>query len=189
MIKTVYTKNVALGDSITQGYPFGSKASWVNILKNEHGLNIENKGINGDTLEGMLERFDNDVKFLSPKLVIVMGGTNDVFDGYSLSAMEYNLKQIVKRAEALSIKPIIGIPIPVDDPAVEAKLKRFRFFLKEFTIQNKIPVINFYNEMVDSSGKIKAEYDFDGVHPSREGYKIMSKVAHYGLKEILNRSE
>lgn len=176
---------VALGDSITQGYPFGSEASWVNILKKEQGFNIVNKGINGDTLEGMLDRFDGDVKSLSPQIVIVMGGTNDAFNAYSLSAMEYNLTRIIKIAEKTSIKPIIGVPIPVDDPAIEAKLQCFRSFIKSYTKHNNIFIIDFFNTLADSSGRIKREYDFDGVHPSREGYKIMSKVASDGLKEVI----
>jgi lysophospholipase L1-like esterase len=72
-------KVVALGDSITQGYPFDMEASWVYILKMEKGLDIVNKGINGDTLEGMLERFERDVISLLPGMVIIMGGTNDAF--------------------------------------------------------------------------------------------------------------
>ncbi|MDN5301415.1 MAG: acyl-CoA thioesterase [Thermoanaerobacteraceae bacterium] len=171
-------KVVALGDSITQGYPFDMEASWVYILKMEKGLDIVNKGINGDTLEGMLERFERDVISLLPGMVIIMGGTNDAFDGYSLSSMEYNLKRMVKFAKESKIVPVIGIPVPVDEPAVEIKLQKFRDFLRNFCDEEKIAFIDFYKTMVDEYGKIKEKLDFDGVHPNRDGYRVMADIAY-----------
>ncbi|MDI3481620.1 MAG: acyl-CoA thioesterase [Tepidanaerobacteraceae bacterium] len=178
-------KFVALGDSITQGYPYGMEASWVHILKTEKGFNIVNKGINGDTLEGMLQRFEKDVISLLPGIVIIMGGTNDAFNGYSLSSMEYNIRQMVKLSKGSKIVSVIGIPIPVDEPAVEMKLQKFRKFLRDFCADENIAVIDFYRAMVDEFGKIKKKLDFDGVHPNREGYRVMADEAFDCLTRIL----
>lgn len=171
-------KIVALGDSITQGYPYDMTASWVNILNIEKGFNIINKGINGDTLEGMLDRFQRDVIDQQPGMVIIMGGTNDVFEGYSLSTMQYNLKQMVKKAIEMNIFPVIGIPIPVDEPMVEIKLSKFRDFLKEFCEEQAVSYIDFHKAMVDDSGLIKIELDFDGIHPNRDGYRTMANIVY-----------
>lgn len=180
------SKIVALGDSITYGYPYNPDISWVNHLK-KSGIEIINRGINGDTLEGMLERFDRDVVEYYPKFVIIMGGTNDAFGSYSLAAMEYNLKQIVYKSTQFSIKPIIGIPVPTDELAAEQKLSKFRCFLKDFCIKNDIMYIDFYSVVVDNIGRIKPEFDFDGVHPNIDGHKAMAKIAGEVIKEILEK--
>lgn len=180
-------KIVALGDSITYGYPFDMEASWVHILQAEKGLDIVNKGINGDTLEGMLERFEQDVISLLPGIVVIMGGTNDAFEGYSLSSMEYNLKQMLEKAGASNIVPLIGIPIPVDESAVEKKLQGFRDFLRSFCKQERIACIDFYDTMADGHGRTKEELDFDGVHPSRDGYRVMADAAYDSLSQALKR--
>ncbi|HHW03850.1 MAG TPA: hypothetical protein GXX35_13765 [Thermoanaerobacterales bacterium] len=178
-------KIVALGDSITQGYPFDADASWVHILNVEKGFNIINKGINGDTLESMLKRFEKDVISLLPHMVIIMGGTNDAFDGYSISSMEYNLKEMIKKTRVSKIVPVIGIPIPVDEPGVEIKLQKFRNFLRNFCEEEKIAYIDFYKTMANECSKIKDEMDFDGIHPNRDGYRAMADTAYDFLIKIL----
>ena len=153
-------------------------------------MNIEiiNKGMNGDILEGMLERFDRDVKPFTPNFVIVMGGTNDAFDDISIDSMKYNLKQIIQKAIDSEITPIIGMPIPVDEPAIERKLSKYRDFIRDFCKQNHILIIDFFSVMVDDRGRIKQALDFDGVHPSREGYKVMGQKAQRILNDIFQSS-
>ena len=168
---------VALGDSITYGYPYTPKASWENILDKKMNIKIINKGINGDTLEGMLERFDQDVKSFTPKFMIVMGGTNDAFNDASVDSMKYNLKQIIERAINSGIIPIVGMTIPVDEPVIEQKLIKYRDFIKDFCKKNDILIIDFFSVMVDDRGRIKQALDFDGVHPNREGYRVMGQEA------------
>ncbi|MCG1013264.1 hypothetical protein JT739_11745 [Tepidanaerobacter sp. GT38] len=180
-------KIIALGDSLTQGYPYDIKASWVNILNSEKGFNIINKGINGDTLEGMLKRFYGDVAAYRPDLVIIMGGTNDAFNGFSLSSMENNLKNIVKKALDTGIRPIIGIPLPVDEPAVEEKLCKFREFVREYCCDKNIAYIDFYTPLVGSNGRIKEEMDFDGIHPNKQGYRAMAIEAYKILSNYIYR--
>ncbi len=177
---------VAFGDSITYGYPYTPKASWVNILDKKMNIKIINKGINGDTLEGMFERFDQDVKSFTPNYMIAMGGTNDAFNGASVDSMKYNLKQIIERAINYGIIPIVGIPIPVDEPAIELKLVKYRDFIRDFCKRNDILIIDFFSVMVDDRGRIKKVLDFDGVHPNREGYKVMGQEAQRIMHDVFD---
>lgn len=179
---------VALGDSITYGYPYTPEASWVNLIDLKMNIKIINKGINGDTLEGMLRRFDRDVIPFTPSFAIVMGGTNDAFDDISVDSMKYNLKQIIKKAVDAGIIPIIGIPVPVDVHAIELKLSKYRDFIRDFCKQNRILIIDFYSVMVDDKGRIKQALDFDGIHPNREGHKVMGQKAQRILQDIFQGS-
>jgi len=186
ILDTSIKQIVALGDSITYGYPYSPEVSWTFIIEKQRHMKIINKGINGDTLEGMLERFDEDVKALLPEILIVMGGTNDAFGDHSISAMEYNLRTIVERAEALEINPVVGMPIPTDDLGTEEKLTQFREYIHRLCKQKQIPIIDFYSGMVDKDGKIKSELDYDGIHPNRKGYLTMAKIAERVLESFHN---
>ena len=64
-------KIIAIGDS-TFGSHFAKKGR-VGILRNEYGINIVNKGINGDYTSGMLYRFEDDVVKEQPSHVITGG--------------------------------------------------------------------------------------------------------------------
>jgi len=50
-------KIVAMGDSITQGYPFTNQESWVEYLAQELKFQVLNQGICGDFTSGMCPAF------------------------------------------------------------------------------------------------------------------------------------
>lgn len=179
-------KIIALGDSLTLGYPFNEEKSWVAILREEHALNILNKGINGDTTEGMLERFESDVVKQHPELVIITGGANDAFNFVPVQDMIYNYREMIRIALDNDIVPIIGITLPVDDEFAERKLKKFRIRIWEYCEEHSLHRIDFYSELLDTkTGLIKELYDFDGLHPNPEGYRAMARTAWNVLKCIL----
>jgi len=60
---------VFLGDSITQGW---------NLDQSFPGKPYINRGISGQTTPQMLVRFRQDVIDLQPKVVVILGGTNDI---------------------------------------------------------------------------------------------------------------
>ena len=72
---------VAIGDSLTYGFPFSPRYSWVFAVGNSAGLTMINKGVCGETTEDMLRRFKRDVIELHPDHVIITGGSNDAFAG------------------------------------------------------------------------------------------------------------
>ncbi len=88
---------VAIGDSITQadthwsvqGHRNTIQGGWVARLENRlcedfpDEYEVVNKGINGDTVQGVLNRLDRDVILLQPDIVIVAIGTNDIFGNLS----------------------------------------------------------------------------------------------------------
>lgn len=66
-------KFVALGDSITYGYPFTPQESWVEILRQRTGWKVINAGISGDTLGDMAGRLNRDVLVHNPQVVMLLG--------------------------------------------------------------------------------------------------------------------
>ena len=85
-------KYVFLGDSLIFGYGVKPKDNWVNKLKVNYNLNINNKGINGSTSTDMLFRFQNDVVEASPNILFLMAGTNDLLSNRSVNSIIKNIE-------------------------------------------------------------------------------------------------
>lgn len=181
-------KIIALGDSITYGYPFGNKYSWVDLLSKKLGVHIENSGINGNTLLNMFNRLVYDVLDGKPHYVILMGGANDVYQGYKLANLEQNFLKITQALEEHKINPIVALPPPVEEKNIESILDAFRNFIRKKAKKSKWPLIDFYTAFLDPKKKTKRPQVGlleDGIHPSAEGYRLMAETASPILAKIL----
>lgn len=76
---------VMFGDSITEWGP------WLDALRR---YSLVNRGIAGDTTAGMLRRIDTTLN-VSPKLVCVMAGINDLAQGYSVEEVYVQYKEML----------------------------------------------------------------------------------------------
>jgi len=173
---------VAIGDSITWGFPDGF--SWTHLLEEQLGVEILNAGINGDTLEGMLSRLDQDVLVHRPDVCIVMGGSNDAFMGYGIEDMREIVLEIKSRLERNRIRVFFGIPVPALFGELEERLRPFRDWLRE-----QMPDCIPFDAVFLEEGRIRGELLFDGVHPSREGRRLMALVAEDVLAKVVGEGD
>ena len=165
------TRIVCLGDSITWGFPHGQHCSWVRMLGDDLGIPVINQGINGDTVGGMLRRFDHSVLTHNPSHLIVMGGINDVFGGHSYPMITGNLQKIAERAVEHNIQVVFGTPTAVDYPELERLLWRLRDWIMNYAGDNEMPVIPFHRAFIDDDGEVKTELLLaDGGHPTEAGF-------------------
>jgi lysophospholipase L1-like esterase len=182
-------KIVCIGDSLTYGYGVDPFDSWVSVVRRSTGLDIINKGINGDTTEGMLYRFEMDVISKNPDSVFVMGGSNDLIMNIEPSLVESNITVMCRLAIEKSIEPIIGIPPNVDignvreDWAnysdfskVAKRLAKYRQGLLLYSRNSEIKYLDFYSEIekraIDGIGGLY----FDGLHFNEMGHRIMADI-------------
>jgi acyl-CoA thioesterase-1 len=172
-------KIVCLGDSLTYGFPYGPHASWVRYAAETCSLNISNAGVNGDNLENMADRFDRDVLDKQPATAIILGGTNDAFWGEISRSMSISfMEQMVARALANGINPVIGSPIPVDDPSAGLKLERLCEEYRRIAAERGLPLLDFRTPFIDpATGQMKDDLYLDGVHPNLKGYRAMGETA------------
>ncbi|MGI6607350.1 MAG: GDSL-type esterase/lipase family protein [Peptococcia bacterium] len=176
---------VALGDSLTYGYPFSPQDSWAEVLRLATGWKVINAGISGDTLGDMQRRIQRDVLVHKPELVILMGGSNDVYQGISQLVMEQNFLLIWETLAKNGIAGWLGLPLPVADDYAEGKLSVWRNWLKDFGQQKKITVVDFYRDFVSEEGWIRSDLFVDDCHPTIEGYQVMGKR----ILTLINDSE
>lgn len=172
---------LALGDSITWGFPHGPSVSWTAHVAEALGVPVDNQGVNGDTLDGMHDRLSN---LLAGKrryrLAVVMGGSNDVGWGFRTAAMAENLVRIVALLQAAGAPVVVGLPPPIWlDPLLEARLAAWRAHLRE----NYRHVIDF----TPAFSPDDADSLPDGVHPSVEAYRAMARLAVPVLRAVMQR--
>lgn len=180
-------KLVGLGDSITWGYPSGPSDSWLTILGEKLGYEYINMGINGETTEQILRRVPQ-VMAEQPDAVLLLGGTNDAYQGVTLQDLQRNITAIaaqVTEGEA-PVTLIVCLPPPVQESDAEALLLGYRAWLKKFAEENYLPLIDFYEPLRNpQTGRLEGIYDTDGCHPSRKGYEKMAEIAVAACKKFL----
>ncbi len=170
-------KVVALGDSITYGFPYTPEHSWVAIAGDLLNINMINQGSCGDTTSFMLYRFFECVPYFNPTHVIIMGGVNDAFWKISPGTVGENIRKMCSHAEESGIIPVIGLPTPVNEKPFENILIQYREQMSLFAEEKGIQIIDFYRSILDpETGGIQDDYHVDGVHPSIYGYEAMTQA-------------
>jgi len=179
VMKSDNDKIVFMGDSITEGWAVSNPAFFK---KN----NFINRGIGGQTTPQMLIRFKQDAIHLNPKMVIINGGTNDIAENNGPSTPEMIIDNITAMAEICSknkitvalstITPVYSYSWNEEVIDVPGKISQVNSSLKKYSNQNNIPFIDYYSAMVDGQKGLLSAYGSDGVHPTKEGYKVMVDV-------------
>ncbi len=187
------TELICLGDSLTYGPGVPSSRKWT-ALAASNTLLVRPMGISGDTTGGMLARLQpllqTPVQQLALSLrpmVLVLGGTNDIFFTGSTEAAQGNLAAIVHQLSAAGYRPVVGIPTPIvpeDAPQKWAELADFGRsaalleeycgWLKRFCRAFDIPTVDFRKDYVNQDGSVRRELFLDGLHPNAEGHRLMA---------------
>lgn len=172
---------VFLGDSITDGWRLNEYFPDRDFI---------NRGISGQITGEMLGRMKADVLDLKPEAVLILAGTNDIARGVPLKAIEDNLVMIADLAEAHKVKPLLASVLPVSDyhkdqnPAYEMSrvrppqtIRALNDWIRGFCRERSYTYVDYFPEMADASGSLKAELADDGLHPNGAGYRVMAPVA------------
>ena len=178
---------VLIGDSITEGWSLMDPDFFSNN-------NLINRGISGQTSPQMLIRFKQDAVNLEPKLIIINAGTNDIAANTGPSTPEMIIDNITSMVE-IGLKNSINIALstilPVDRYGWNETIKdapemisKVNISLKKYSEENSLPFINYYSALVNENKGMKSSYANDGVHPTKEGYDVMSFVLKNTLSDI-----
>jgi lysophospholipase L1-like esterase len=185
---------VFLGDSIT--------ANWWN-LQNSRGpfgsLRI-NRGISGQVTGQMLLRFRQDVIELRPKVVVILGGTNDLGKiplPTVTEIIEENLSSMVELAHANGIRVVLATIPPISDYerdksgnqivqsryfAIE-KINHVNNWIKQYSKEAGCVYLDYFSAVVDKNGFFSQGLSSDGIHPNSKGYALMEAQLEKALVE------
>ncbi|MDD5543955.1 MAG: SGNH/GDSL hydrolase family protein [Acidobacteriia bacterium] len=178
---------VFMGDSITDFWP---------LAKFFPGKSYVNRGISGQTTPQILVRMYPDVIKLKPAVMILLAGTNDIARNtgpVTLGMIQDNFRAITEIAASHHIKVILCSLLPVSDygrlkmtldhpPEDIAKLNQW---LKSFAAEKGFGYVDYHSALVDDQGMFGRNFSKDGLHPNKEGYKLMAPLAEKAIEEAI----
>jgi lysophospholipase L1-like esterase len=164
---------VFLGDSITQ--------FWLDADPSLFWPRRINLGVSGSTSTDMLDRFERDVAALAPKVLHVMGGTNDLWygaPGPGASTTLANLMLIAEQGRTQGMRVILAAPPPVAPGAEHLfafpeLLPVLRAELLQYCRSAGVIHIDYAQSLLDDAGMLRPSFTTDGVHLTKAGYRAM----------------
>ena len=134
--------------------------------------------------------------YLSPALVVINAGTNDVAENTNPYNEDYTLGNIVSMVELAKvnkIKVILTSVLPaaafkwrMEIKDAPQKIQALNTRIKAYAEANKIPFVDYYQAMVSADNKaLNSRYTKDGVHPTGEGYDVMEPLIKAAIEKAL----
>ncbi len=158
-----------------------------------------NRGISGQTTDQMLMRFRPDVVELKPKVVVILGGTNDISRGVPVKVIEDNIAMMADIAIANKIEVVLSSILPTSDYHKNVKasyemtktrpletIKEINRWIKTFADRKHLIYLDYYTAMADETGQLKADLADDGLHPNAAGYRVMSPLVQESIGRAIS---
>jgi lysophospholipase L1-like esterase len=180
---------VFMGDSITYGW---------HLDQSFPGKPYVNRGIGGQTTPQMLLRFRSDVINLTPKVVVILAGTNDIAGNtgpMTLAEIEANLQTMSELARVNKIRVVLSSVLPVNNytersrmffplrpPGQIVELNRW---IKDYCSRYDCIYLDYFSAMIDNNGLLRVDLANDGLHPNEKGYSIMAPLAQKAIDQAL----
>lgn len=180
---------VFIGNSITY--------NWAKLVPEFFERNnYLGRGISGQTTEQILARFRQDVVSLSPKVVVILTGINDIAQNNGPISNENilgNIKSMCDIAKANGIIPVLCSILPCDylswrkDLHPAEKVIEINKMISSYAKSEKIRYVDYYSSMATTNGALNPDYTEDRCHPTVAGYKIMMPIIQRILNELLQK--
>ncbi|HWS52055.1 MAG TPA: GDSL-type esterase/lipase family protein [Microbacterium sp.] len=152
---------VFLGDSITEG---GAWTEWY------PGRPVINRGIGGDTTDGLLARIDTAVQ--DPSQVFLMIGTNDLALRRRPEDTSANAERIVRaiRSRAPEAALFVNSVLP-RRPKYRARIEALNRRWDELASRHRATYLDLWPAFSDGRGALRSEFTLDGLHLNGDGYR------------------
>lgn len=168
---------VFIGDSITEG------AQWEDIFPK---YKIANRGIGGDTANGILGRIDS-IKSTKARKAFIMVGINDFSKGTSVENVFNDYSSIIKELQEDGFKVYVQSTILGGskvsrrvNSSINALNEKLANLVKN---DSSLTYINL-NTSLSKSGLLRKSFSHDDVHLNGNGYKAwQSQIAEYVKSE------
>ena len=182
---------VALGDSTTAGTPYFKSAieappdgegnvaapfpQWLEL---QHpGWTVLNHGVNSERSDEIAARFDRDVLAHHPRLVIIIAGVNDVYQGRDADSVIVNLRGMYDRAKAATLPVIAGSIVPYNTAsrAQNLTMRAINDWVRaEATRDSNVTFADTHLAAAHADKIDQLAGSPDGLHPDINGYRRMA---------------
>ena len=189
------TDVVFMGDSITDSWPQPRFGAFF------PGKSYVGRGISGQTTPQMLVRMRPDVIALRPKVVVILGGTNDIAGNtgpMTDEQIEGNLASMAELASANGIRVVLSSITPVSHYHVAnpnaapqttlrplTRVRAINDWMRQYAVAHRHVFADYFPAMVDDKGLLRTDLSGDDLHPNAAGYAIMAPLAEAAIQRAL----
>ena len=179
---------IFVGDSITDLYPLDNYYC-------DLSLSVYNRGIGGDTTDGLLNRMEVSLFDLKPSKIVLMIGVNDIYGGgkdvdyvfanyqtiisqieTSLPEAEVYCMSIISQNEKLTQLANIDISDKIKKiMTLNEKIKNL------VQAKSNFSYVDLFSATADENNRLIASYTGDGLHLNSAGFEVWTSI----LKPLL----
>ena len=194
-------KIIFMGDSITEGVGLKDKANrFSDLITNELHIDVVNRGLGGDTTNGMMIRLFPEVFSQHPDAMVFLGGVNDI----NLTALYRptcaNIVSVIRIARDQNVPLFLCLPLPIEPADMPVRawdtdrdynrtkwlLGKYAHFITHFCEgRADVHVIDTRTPFLDENGNARRELFVDGIHPNEEGHQILARAIGDAIKNAL----
>ena len=153
-----------------------------------------NRGVAGQTTAQMLVSFRQDVIALRPRVVVILGGTNDltgVLGPGTEGTIGDNITSMTELAKANGIHVVLASLTPVCDCFTDqtgvrpqGKIIGLNGWIREFAARSGAVYLNYYAALAEGRD-FRRPLTRDGVLPNDAGYAVMAPLAEQAIATAL----
>ncbi len=180
---------VCMGDSLTAGYRVAEDEAFPALLAEQlradgYRYDVVNAGVSGETSSGALARLDW-MLTLAPDIVILETGANDGLRAVDPALTRRNIEAIVSRLKAEGIVPVLaGMQMVRNLGTVYTEA--FKAIYPEIAEAHELILIPFMLEGVAGRAQLNQP---DGIHPTAEGYRIVTANLYPYVRQAIARHQ
>lgn len=167
---------IFIGNSITDG------GEWYELFNNPH---VKNRGISGDTTQGVFDRLDAIVKG-KPAKIFLMIGINNVPQNESADDIAAGIRRIVQKIKQVSPETQVHVQslLPVTTyynmfqghTSQWKRIPEINQKIQKMTEEEQVQYIDLFSHFVDSDGQMQKQYTNDGLHLLGKGYLLWKEI-------------
>ncbi|MBN2476485.1 MAG: acetylglucosamine-6-sulfatase [Pirellulales bacterium] len=178
-----------IGDSITHGWENGGKKVWDQYYAKRHALNL---GFSGDRTEQVLWRLENgEVDGISPKLAIVMIGTNNAGHRQdkpedTAAGIKAVLEQLRTRLPQTKVLLLAVFPRGEDanDPLRKLNDATSKI-IAGYADDEHIFYLDLSGTFLEKNGRLPRSIMPDVLHPNEKGYRLWAEAMEPAVKKLM----
>lgn len=165
---------VMIGDSMVDG------AEWKELLPN---ASVVNRGIAGDSIEGVLNRMDS-IYSVGAKKAFIMAGYNDLRKSQPANQVFENYKMILGGLLAHGTRPYILSTIFVGQELVKwnENIMQLNALLENYAKERRLVYIDL-NAVLAVNDELNPAFTRDGIHLNGEGYARWARALEPHMNE------
>ena len=163
------------GDSLIQGFPFGSRYSWITEVEKHTQIKMLNYGICGECCDDIVFRVRQYALPAYVQHILFLGGANDILQGRRLDAIMHDYQRLYEFGQENNYRLCIVLPFISADEWMNRHLLNLKQEL-ETRFSEKAFLLDVQPAIGLDAGERKRAY-LDGVHPLAKIYTAIGEYA------------